>query len=602
MDRLQKVFSYRHSTFIIIALALLLLSPSLWVGYFADDYQHHALLSPEQPFPHTKDGSLFGLFSFINGDPARNLLLRDHSLMMWWGNSDLKFAFWRPVSEITHWIDHRLWRNSPALMHAQSLLWYAVLCWLVAQLYRQRSSGNIVAIGAGLLAFALDNAHGFGVSWIASRNAVIAATFGMASLLAYMRWHDSGLRRFQWASLLAMALSLLSAEIGISTAAYLGAFALVLDRHGALRGLLRLAPHMLLTLAWWSLYKYLGFGASNADAYYIDPAHSPLAFLFKVAERLPVMLASQFGLVPAEVYGYATKPMPAYVVLCMVYVSFVLYLFRHTLRAHPSSRFWLLGSLFALFPVLTALPANRNLLFVSIGGAILIGELFNQWRLRLSRNVGFRQKTGSLIVASFIAIHLLISPLLMPVMAYSPILWKQQMQLEATHLPEIDALEDKILLLSGTPLAAALALVPTRYAEGLPLPAQVWTLNTLQPGYTHDPVTLYRTNNEELIAYAPKGFIQGTETTLRAQSQRAFTIGQQIPFTGMTMEVAAINDAGQPTALSLKLTPSQAARIRLLQWHKSNNREESHYSVHTLPELGGTLVLSQQAHPQVAER
>lgn len=593
MNRLVKLLESPRAPLVILLLALLLTASSLWVGYFADDYQHHALLSPDMPFPKSHDGSLFGLFSFIDGDPARNLLLRDYSLLAWWSYDGFKFVFWRPVTEITHWIDHRLWHHYPVFMHVQNLLWYAALCWLVSRLFRRQSSTPLAA-GAALLAFALDSSHGFGVGWISSRNAIVAATFGMVSLLTYMQWHDSFVRsasgqgatgkpgrqrKFHVISLITLALSLLSAEAGISTAAYLGAFALVLDKRGALKGVMGLIPHMLVTLAWWATYKHLGFGATNADAYYIDPAHSPLLFIAKLIERLPVMLASQFGLIPAEVYGFAGKPVPVYVTLCALYVAFVLYLMRNTLRQHATSRFWLLGSLFALLPVATALPADRNLLFVSVGGAMLVGELFQEW-IKRPAAINIKQRLSSVVIAAFLSIHMIISPLLLPVMAYSPRIWTQHMQLEATRLPAIDDLEHKTLLLAGAPLPAALGMVVTRYAEELPLPARVWTLSTEQLPKTNT-LTITRSSESDVTVTADGGFVNGTETALRNPERNPFHVGEKVQFSGMTLEISQLDAQGKPLSIVLHFVQPPTNDTLILQWRKD------HYEVLPLPAAVG---------------
>lgn len=579
MNKLVGFLESPRAAFVILLLALLFASPAMVVGYFGDDYLHHALLSPGMPFPKPDDASLFGLFSFINGDPVRNQTLRDFSLLSWWSYDGLKFVFWRPVTELTHWIDHRLWHNSPALMHLHSLLWYALLCGLVGAAFRKLSSAPLAA-GAALLAFALDSTHGFGVSWISNRNSLVAAVFGMVSLLTYLRWHDSGQHRFQLLSLLSLALSLLSAEAGISTAAYLGAFALVLDKRGPLRGLLVLLPHAMLTAGWWLLYKHLGFGAANADAYYVDPAQTPALFVLKLLERLPVMLASQFGLIPAEVYGFAGKPIPVYVLLCVLFVAFVLILLRNTLRQHQTSRFWLLGALFALMPVSTALPHDRNLLFVSIGGAMLIGELFREWWLA-ARASHWRSRLNSGVTAAFLATHLVLSPLLLPLSAYSPRIWTSHMQLEAIRLPAIPNLEHTAVMLFGAPLPAALGMIPMRYAEQLPLPAKVWTITTRQT-----PLTLTRTAADALVIDSPEGFVTGTEEALRSTDRFPFTEGEQIRHSGMTLEIARINDKGKPTSIILHFAPGQITGTALLKW------QQDHYDTVSLPDVGTSIPLT----------
>lgn len=578
MKYLVTLFESPRTPLLIVLLALLLASPSVITGYFGDDYLHHALLSPDTPFPKPQDGSLFGLFSFANAEPARNQLLRDYSLITWWTYDGLKYAFWRPVTEISHWLDHRLWRAYPAMMHIQNLFWYGLLCLVVFRAYRRFSTAALAATCA-LAVFALDSTHGFGIGWIANRNSLLAATFGFTALLYYAQWRETSLRRHQVYSLGFLALSLLSAEAGISTTAYLGAYALTLDRRGSWRGLLALAPHALLTVIWWLTYKYLGFGAANADTYYVDPTHSPALFALKLLERVPVLLASQFGLIPAEVYGFAGKSIPIYVVICGLFAAGVLALFWQSVRTHASSRFWLLGSLFALAPISTALPHDRNLLFVGVGASMLVGELFRQWYLARPLATGWA-RVYSGVIATFLAIHLIASPLLLPLMAYSPRIWSKQMGLDAVYLPDIDHLEQTSIVLLGAPLPASLGMIPIRYAEKLPLPAHLWTLTTLQ-----NPLSITRTSADEVIVESVLGFVGGVEESLRNIESFPFTIGDRVQHSGMTIEVLSIGDTAKPTRIALRFVPDGLQKTVFLQW------EKGHYVQVPLSDIGNSATV-----------
>ena len=80
------------------------------------------------------------------------------------------------------------------------------------------------------MVFAFDDVHGPTVSWIANRNAIVAALFGTLALLLH---HRGRTRADKLAAALAaacLALSMLAAESGIAFYAYLFAYALCLDR------------------------------------------------------------------------------------------------------------------------------------------------------------------------------------------------------------------------------------------------------------------------------------------------------------------------------------------------------------------------------------
>ena len=61
------------------------------------------------------------------------------------------------MASLTHWVDYLLWPNSPAMMHVQSVLWYALLAGAVALLY-QRLMGLTVAAGVAALLYCVDDA------------------------------------------------------------------------------------------------------------------------------------------------------------------------------------------------------------------------------------------------------------------------------------------------------------------------------------------------------------------------------------------------------------------------------------------------------------
>src|SRR6185369_5071046 len=102
----------------------------------------------------------------------------------WWSAPDLKLAFCRPLSALSLWLDYRLFPNSPALMHAESLLWFAALLGVVTFLYRRLLAPAWVA-GLAALLYAVDPGHAVPVAWLANRNAVFATLFGVLALLAH---------------------------------------------------------------------------------------------------------------------------------------------------------------------------------------------------------------------------------------------------------------------------------------------------------------------------------------------------------------------------------------------------------------------------------
>jgi len=567
----------------IITLAFALCIPALFTGYFGDDYMHHALLQESSPIQKPQDLSLFGLFSFVNGDEARTRQLMDLGLLPWWTNPDLKYAFWRPISEITHWIDHRLWPSSPGLMHAQNIAWYLLLIYLAHILFKSSLPNKASTLSAGIpilamLIYGLDSSHGFTVSWIANRNSLIAATFGVSSLIFYIRWYNQGHHSYYILSLIFLGLSLLSAEFGISTCAYLGAFAIFMDKNGPIKGLTYIIPHAALTGLWWLIYKAGNFGAANADAYYLDPIASPLLFLSTLGERLVALIGSQWGLIPAEVFGFIGPGNQVIgnvaLIIGAVFITLTLLLLTPLLKQYAHIRFWFFGMLFAALPVCSAAPHDRVLLFIGLGGsycaaAIIIAALKHGQEL-----YGKLAPVARLTAYPFALTHLVLAPLLMPLMSYSTQMWSAQLDLTPALFTGINAtegnIENKQIILFNVPIGSALAITTTRVVQNLPLPDKLWVIST-----TDTDTTITRTSDNQLLASKPSGFITGPEQATRNLQSKPIKIGDRVPLDGVTIEIIEVSTLGHPTEILLTFKGSlDDSDVMLLNWAPETKRFE----------------------------
>ena len=176
----------------------------------ADDHVHRLVIQTWQgkvTLPPLLDTDmrhpLLDTFVFFRGDPALAAEVEEQGLLPWWAAPDLKAAFFRPLSVVTHLLDHVLWPDSPWLMHLHSGAWMVGGLLLALLLFR-RIQGAGPAATLAFAAFALEDGHGASVAWIANRNALIALVFGLCTLLAHHRWRSRGwrwfrsARRFRW--------------------------------------------------------------------------------------------------------------------------------------------------------------------------------------------------------------------------------------------------------------------------------------------------------------------------------------------------------------------------------------------------------------------
>ena len=567
---------------VLLGMTTLLCLPALFSGYLGDDYFHYALLSPDINIPKANDWSLFGLFSWIDSEPARNQALMDLGVLPWWTYEGMRYQFWRPLAEISHWLDHQLWRHHPWMMHLHSLLLYLGIGLAMARLFRQLAMPPVTALLA-LTIYMLDSTHGLTVSWIANRNALMATLFGLLCIQQYVVWRENGSSKAFCFSQLCLVASLLSGEIGISTAGYLGAYALILDRQGWRKGLLALWSFALVCVAWFALYKLGHFGADHSDMNYIDPVESPFAFALKALERAPVLLFAQFGIVPAEIYGFSQQPIPIFLVFAILFLGWVLLLLWPTLRRDRLARFWISGTLFALVPVTATVPADRNLLFVGIGASALLGMLMQSL---FDRTIATKSQRAGVYV--MIGLHLVLSPLLLPIFSYSPQLWSNLMGLPlARQLPVTSSSES--LLSFGVPMPVSMGAIPMRFAEDLPIPEKMWTISTLQQNFS-----ITRLNENTLLVHSEKGMVQDLEANLRNLTQFPIRAHEKVVLTDLTLEVVKLNENGHPTDLLLTFNDDRLESTSILFWNGKSFERRQH------PELGQTLELTLGEQPVLA--
>ncbi|MGO8698151.1 MAG: hypothetical protein ACLQVY_10590 [Limisphaerales bacterium] len=362
--------------------------PALAGGLFGDDLvQRLNQLTPAELPPHAFDTGFVAadsgqlttvgnhLFDYVHGKEAA-ARAREYGVAPWWASEDWTAALWRPLTAFTHWLDYRLYPNTPALMHAHSIAWYAVAVFLAATLYRRvaAQSGSEDKIGtspcaAGLAGFLwlLDKDTYLPVMYVANRGFFVALVFGMLCLHAHIRWRMSKFRVWMWLSVLCLALSLLANEGGASTLAFLLAYALVLETGGWQARLTSLFPAAAVVLAWRAVYAGFGFGVRNFPGY-VDPGYSPLLFVKDIVPRANGLLGGQLTGLPPEL-ALAFNP-KWQMIAALFFGGFSLvcvFVFWLVARRNGVARFWAVVMLLALVPAATVAPLSKNLGFVALG-------------------------------------------------------------------------------------------------------------------------------------------------------------------------------------------------------------------------------------------
>jgi hypothetical protein len=518
----------------VAILGVVLASPALFGGIGADDFVHRTKLLG---LAHLgQEGSpVWELFRFVT--PESSGALFEAGILPWWSDPDLRLAFLRPLSSATHVLDYRLWPENYLLQHAHSLAWYGLAVFLAARLYRQ-VSGSLVVAGLAAWMFAAEDAHALPVAWLANRNALLPLVFGLLTLLAHIRWRKESEHRLPYIALLVFPLALASGEAALGALAYIGAWEVCLGPGRGLRRLTPLWPYLLWVGLWRLLYEAWGFGAQGSDMY-LDPGSEPLVFVAGAAERLPLLLFSQFSQIPAD--PWALLPLRGQRIFSLVgtlgcvLVGWILW---PSLKSREA-RFWAMGMGLSLVPLCAAFPMDRLLTFAGIGAfgwlACALGQAgflgAEPPQMRRSRRWGL----GGLLF-----LHAILVLLWMPVRAGVSLKMFQPVQTLVDSLTTEESLSEQTLVwVNGMDLVSAY-LPLMRLDEGEVYPRRLATLASLNENH------LTRIDEDTLELRAVGGFYPNRGDRMCRALRAPFTVGERVERPDFEAEVIQLQPDGRP--------------------------------------------------------
>lgn len=411
--RVERLLGHHRFPLLAALLVAALLLPALGAGLFADDLVQSASFRPELRWSGGIRGD-WDIFRFQGPDRSHLRRLMDLGLLPWWTAPDFRLAFFRPLSSLTHAVDYRLFPDHPAIMHAESIALYIGVVVVAAAFYR-RLVAPAWAAGLAALFFALDDTHALVVTWIANRNALLAALFGFAALVLHDRARRDGHRPSARLAPALFALALLGGEVAVGTLAYLVAYTIWIDESPWKARARSLAPYAIVTLTWSLAYKGLGYGAAGGS-YYIDPTTEPIAFIQATLLRLPMLLLGQLAWPPVVIWmlvpeGKLAAPLAA-AVAALALLALVM---ARVLRGDRRARFFAAGAVLSLVPMCTTWPHDRNLLLSGLGAFGLVALFF----ARLGELTGGAARAAARVTAGlFVFVHALAAPVLVPVRSH----------------------------------------------------------------------------------------------------------------------------------------------------------------------------------------
>lgn len=587
--RFKKIFtewlSCQSLPFWIGVIAVLLTLSSLSVGWLLDDYQHRLILTKGTDATGQLLKSEFDLFNFLDGDVERTKRGMDIGLVPWWTYPEVKGAFWRPLASLSHWLDYRLWPDTAWMMHVQSVLWYGLLCGVLAVLYRRIMGAALLAAGLAALLYAVDDGHSTPVGFLANRNAVMAAVFGVMAIISHNKWRQEGKARFGVLGTVLLLLSLLSAEAGIATCAYLGAYAVFIDRAKWRNRLASLLPYVAVVLIWRGVWSHLNYGVYGLEMY-VDPVSEPLRYMSAVVERVPFLILGQWTPIPSGINLMlypTTLQILSYCSIGLLVLIFALAL--PVLIRQREARFWFTGMFLSMLPACATVVSDRMLMFTGIGAAGLLGMVLTAvfGKNRYRDTFVLWRPTAMIFGCVLLISQLVINPIVLPFRTANPMGPKKQIEKLIITEPFDKSIEEQDLIIVNPPCALFLMFSSIiMQTEDQPIPARIRYLTTAPLS----PAKMFRSDEDTLVVRPEWGYLGWQIDRLFRNMDNMFELGEKVELTGMTVEITELAGDGRPQEAKFTFdVPLEDDSLRWLYW------KDMQFKPFTPPAVGETVII-----------
>ena len=582
-----------------LGLALLLSVRTLGFGLRVDDRVQRIFALGDQHYPGLR-AAPHRLYDFANA-PAQIERLRREGIVPWFADANCTISFFRPLSSLVQAAEYRWLGAHVWAMHALSLACYVALFAAVLGLYRRLfirgaegaagpaeapldATGQAATVGLAAWMFALDHTHGLAISWLAQRNSLLAAVFGVLALVAHDRARRDGDRRARWVAPALVLLSLLSAEAGTATVAALVAHALTFEPRG--RRASALWPYALAVVPWLVGYVAGGYGVRRSGMY-LDVRHDPLTALPRAVIHHVTLLGTELGNPLTDLWAMAPAGLQAGAVAVSAVLVVLSGLAAWPLLARDRvSRFLGLASVLTLLPAAVTTPQTRLLLFASVFQLALLARVAVYLASSASK-AGARwwRWLAAGVTGYGVISHAVLSPLLLPA-------------IEAQMVGVERALGGLSRGMPDDPSGAALLVVPNGpdpvfqwylpvigRATGRSVPGRVLALanGTREVDLTGvDAHTLLVTNRG--------GFVRSPTDTLTRSPSNPLRLGETFVTAAARFEVTHLDEQGRADTVRVSFeAPLDAPSLEFRRWQGDT------LVPLTLPGPGETVHLGAQA-------
>lgn len=523
-------------------LACLLSAPALGAGLATEDW----VLRDNAMRPVSEGVNLYATLR----SAAEVQVAQTAGTLPWLASPDLRLSFFRPVASLWLRFDYRVLGDAAWLMHLESIALYGALVYFAARLFRQLLPQSFVA-GLAALVYAVDDAHGHAVGWLANRNALLAAVFGVLAVGAHHRWRSEGLRRDAWLAPLWLVLALGSSELGLGALGYLVAYAAFVDQRP--RRFAALAPAAAVGLGWATLYRALGHGTAGSEIY-LDPWRAPLAFAAELPGRLGALALGQLAYPPAD--SWVTRGDGAHLSLALGGSAALVVLAALALRHGPVARFAFTGMLLSLVPAAATAPSDRTLFLSGLGAALCLAAVLARaaegaarWLVALALPIG--------------VLHLVVAPVLLP--------WRT-LSMSRFHERVARASESAYAnVISGDELVVALG-APDHYFCSLLRPLRRHLGRGPAPpvaclAATSGRIEVERVDDHALSLRAPGGFLEPPFNRIFRSRRQVFRSGERVYIRTLEAEVTEVSPRGEPVAVTFRFNwPLDSEKLRFVSF------------------------------------
>jgi len=290
---------------------------------------------------------------------------------------DEKPYYYRPLVTASYALNYAMFGQNPLGYKLTNLLLHVLVTVLVFALARRVLATDSAALASGLI-FAVHPAHTEAVAWISARTELLAALFGLASVLAFLRYVGEGRRGWYAASVAFFLAGILSKENVLVLPLLLAALAwLRRPRPGWRRVCAELIPFAVVALAYLGVRQVvLGYMLSQTRG-----PHLEMRLLLAgvaILEYLRILVFAGRAEPLYDIFGPAIRS-PAIAVAAWVGVvglAAAAIAIRRRWAAAAFAAAWTLVAILPvtnIVPIPNPIPVERFLYLPSVGFSILFG-------------------------------------------------------------------------------------------------------------------------------------------------------------------------------------------------------------------------------------